>query len=335
MAAVAAGCNGIRPVIDRVTIPLCPFHRCGPPPRFPRQDTGQAMKRKFQTIRDYHLSARRIQVQERHWRSIRGSILIEESNDVAFAATASNAIVLTLDGTHSHLTRMDGIDDETPTRPGDLCLIPAGVEVHLAWQNHDRFQETYMLDFDAALFETYAPEVLTEGFSGGHLIPSNFAPRPDLAALTRLIAREVQGDGARGRLFAETAIRLLAIEVATSVWSAPARLRIHQFNHDPRIHRAIDYIEANFTRDISLVEIAAAAGLSPTHLTELFRRHTATTPYAYVLDRRLTHAIHLLRETDLPISHVALEAGFADQQHLTRMLRARRGCTPKQVRQRE
>jgi AraC family transcriptional regulator len=51
------------------------------------------------------------------------------------------------------------------------------------------------------------------------------------------------------------------------------------------------------------------------------------------VDRRLTYAVHLLRVTDLPISHVALEAGFADQQHLTRMLRARHNRTPKQVRQ--
>ena len=100
-----------------------------------------------------------------------------------------------------------------------------------------------------------------------------------------------------------------------------------------RIHRAIDFIEANFTADISLVEISAAANLSPTHLTELFRRQTGTTPYSFVLDRRLAHAVTLLRTTNLPISQVALEAGFADQQHLTRMLRARENRTPRQVRQ--
>jgi AraC family transcriptional regulator len=291
------------------------------------------MKREFRTIRDYHLSARRIQVETRDWRSLRASILIEDSNDVAFAATAANGIVMTVDGSARHLTRMDGIDDETPSRPGEICLIPAGVQVHLAWQNHARLQESFMLEFDKALFETYAPEVVTGRFSEGHLVPANFARRPELESLTRIIAREVSPDRARGRIFAEAAIRLLAIEIAASAWSTPARPLAGRAGHDARVHRAIDFIEAHFTRDISLVEISAAANLSPTHLTEVFRRQTGTTPYSYVIDRRLTHAVHLLRATDLPISHVALDAGFADQQHLTRMLRARHNRTPRQVRQ--
>jgi AraC family transcriptional regulator len=291
------------------------------------------MKSEFRTIRDYHLSARRIHVEARDWRSLRASILIEDSNDVAFAAPVSNGIVMTVDGTARHLTRMDGIDDETPSRPGEICLIPAGLEVHLAWQNHALLQESFMLEFDEALFATYAPEVVTEKFSEGHLVPANFARRPELESLTRIIAREVSSERGRGRIFAEAAIRLLAIEIAFSAWSTPARPLAGRVGHDARVHRAIEFIEAHFTRDISLLEISAAANLSPTHLTEVFSRHTGTTPYSYVVDRRLTYAVHLLRVTDLPISHVALEAGFADQQHLTRMLRARHNRTPKQVRQ--
>lgn len=291
------------------------------------------MKREFQTIRDYHLSARQIEARDRTWPGLRASILIEGSNDVAFAATAANGIVLTIDGTARHLTRMDGLNDETPSRPGEVCLIPAGLSVHLAWTNHGELQESYMLEFDMSLFETYAPEVMTEAFSRGHLLPSNFNSRPDVATLTRLITREVDTEQSRGRLFADSAIRLLAIETASSLWSAPGRRLTGRVGHDMRIHRAIDFIEANFTSDISLVEISAAANLSPTHLTELFRRQTGTTPYSFVLDRRLAHAVTLLRTTNLPISQVALEAGFADQQHLTRMLRARENRTPRQVRQ--
>jgi AraC family transcriptional regulator len=291
------------------------------------------MKREFQTIRDYHLSARQIEARDRSWKGLRASILIEGSNDVAFAATEANGIVLTLDGTARHLTRMDGMNDETPSRPGEVCLIPAGLSVHLAWTNHGELQESYMLEFDMSLFETYAPEVMTEAFSRGHLLPSNFNSRPDIATLTRLITREVDAAQSRGRLFADSAIRLLAIETATSLWSAPGRRLTGRVGHDMRIHRAIDFIEAHFTSDISLVDISAAANLSPTHLTELFRRHTGTTPYSFVLDRRLAHAVTLLRTTNLPISQVALEAGFADQQHLTRMLRARENRTPRQVRQ--
>jgi AraC family transcriptional regulator len=290
------------------------------------------MKREFRTIRDYHLSARRIEMEERLFDSLRASVLVEDSGDVTFNMTAANAIVLTVDGTRKHLTRMDTVQDETPSQPGDVCLIPADVEVHLAWKNHGRHQETLMIEFDRTMFEIYTPEIMTGQFAEGHLVPANFAQRPELEQLTRIITREVDPRKARGRIYAESAIRLLSIEVATALWSAPVAAVENRLGHDARVLRAIDFIEVHFARDISLIEISAAAGLSPTHLTGVFRRHTGTTPYAYVVKRRLERAISLLRGTDMPISHVAIEAGFADQQHLTRVLRARHDATPKQVR---
>lgn len=56
-------------------------------------------------------------------------------------------------------------------------------------------------------------------------------------------------------------------------------------------------------------------------------------PDAYVMDRRLDRAKHLLLQTGLPIVKVALEAGVCDQAHLTRLCRARLGKTPRQFRQ--
>lgn len=290
------------------------------------------MQRRFPTIRAYHERAPEIDVRAADWGAVRASILIEGSGDIRFARVERNALVLTLDGTAAHLTRMDGIDDPTPSRPGDLCLIPRGVELHLAWTNRHALQKTLMVEFDDSLFGGHVPEVVTDAFARGHLVPSNFARRPTLEPLIRMLSREVGGYQRRGRLFTDTLIRLLALEVATGCWSVPAHAPPEDHAPDPRVNRALDYVEANFAEDVSLTGIAAAAGLSPTHLTGVFRRETGMTPYSYVINRRLRHAVHLLRSTDMPIAQVALEAGFADQQHLTRMVRARLRKTPKEVR---
>jgi AraC family transcriptional regulator len=291
------------------------------------------MQRKYPTILDYHRRAPELSVEEAEWTSLRASVLVETDGDIRFARTDRNALVMTLDGTRRHLTRMDGINDEAPSQPGDICLIPQGLEVHLAWVNRGSLQKTVVFEFDSGLFATYAPEVLTGTFGNGHLVPSNFAQRPALAPLLRMVAREVVPGLRRGRLFADTLIRLMALEVAVGCWSVPTRMPSGRPGFDPRIHRAIDYIETHYAEDISLVEIAAVAGLSPTHLTGVFRREAGVTPYSYVINRRLRQAVHLLRTSDLPIAQVALEAGFADQQHLTRMVRARLRKTPKEVRQ--
>ncbi len=291
------------------------------------------MKRKFPTIGDYHRRAPEIRVEAAEWSAVRCSVLIEGSGDIHFARVDRNALVMTLDGTSAHLTRMDGIDDESPSQPGQICIIPRGVDLHLAWTNRDILQKTLMVEFDDSLFATYAPEVLSEAFSEGHLIAQPFAARPTLAPLLRLLSHEVNTDLRRGRLFGDTLIRLIALEVSAASWSIPSHAPPPRHGPDPRVNRALDYVEANFAEDVSLIDIAAAAGLSPTHLTGVFRRETGMTPYSYVINRRLRHAVQLLRSSDMPIAQVALDAGFADQQHLTRMIRARLRKTPKEVRQ--
>lgn len=291
------------------------------------------MHRTFPTIGDYHRRAPELDVQAADWGAVRASVLIEGSGDVRFAQVERNALVLTADGTAGHLTRMDGIDDATPSRPEDICVIPRGIDLHLAWTNRGPLQKTLMVEFDDVIFANYAPEVCSEGFLRGHLRPSNFARRPTLAPLMRLLTNEVGGHQRRGRLFGETLIRLIALEVASGCWSVAAHAPPDPQGTDPRVNRALDYVEAHFAEDVSLIDIAAAAGLSPTHLTGVFRRETGMTPYSYVINRRLRQAVHLLRASDMPIAQVALEAGFADQQHLTRMVRARLRKTPKQVRQ--
>lgn len=290
------------------------------------------MQRKYPTILDYHTRAPEIHLQHAEWNAVRACVLIEGNGDVRFAEVARNALVMTLDGTAAHLTRMDGVRDEAPTQAGEICIIPRGVDLHLAWTNRGTLQKTLMIEFDDSLFATHAPEVASDAFARGHLQPSNFAQRPALAPLVRLLAREVDLDQRRGRLFSDTLSRLIALEVATTCWSVPAPVLPQRSGPDPRVNRALDFVEANFAEDVSLIDIAEAAGLSATHLTGIFRRETGMTPYSYVINRRLRHAVHLLRSSDMAIAQVALEAGFADQQHLTRMVRARLRKTPKQVR---
>jgi hypothetical protein len=156
------------------------------------------MQRRFPTIRDYHQRAPEIEVQNADWGAVRASVRIEGSGGIRFAHVDHNALVLTLDGTERHLIRMDGIDDATPSRPGDICIIPRGVDLHLAWTNRHALQRTPMVEFDDAIFASYAYEVLSDTFSCGHLIASNFAQRPMPEPPVRLVSHEVWGTSGAG-----------------------------------------------------------------------------------------------------------------------------------------
>lgn len=290
------------------------------------------MKQSYEDLRQYHSHGEGILTKEVEWPSIRAAILSEKSNDVHFTKTNRSALVLTLDGSSSHFTKMADIEDNSATHPGDICFIPAGIDIHLAWTNHASHQKTILLDFDTSIFSTYAPEVLSSGFCEGHLLPSNFKPCADLEYLVRILGQEVESKGARGQLFAQSAIRLVALQVATSAWTTPMATPKNRPMSDARTCRAIEFIEAHYCRDVTLLEIAAAAGLSATQLTQAFQQATGETPYAYVISRRLRQAVHLLRHSNTPIAHIAIDVGFADQAHMTRTFQRKLGATPKGIR---
>ncbi len=220
------------------------------------------MQKKFRTIRDYHIRDTALRAEHAHWPSLWAVSLVEGSGDITFAQTDRSALVLTLDGTRRHLTRMESIDDGAASQPGDLCLIPAGLDLRLAWENHAPRQHSLMVEFDNALFTTYAPEIAGGAFLRGHLIPANFAQRPALGSLVSLLVREADPRRARGLLFAESAMRLLALEIATSAWTAPQAIPDAHARPDTRIRRAMGHIEAHFNADISILEIAGAAGVA-------------------------------------------------------------------------
>ena len=94
----------------------------------------------------------------------------------------------------------------------------------------------------------------------------------------------------------------------------------------------LDHIQANLDRDIHIGELAAAAGLSLFHFAKLFKRSTGSSPHQYILHLRLKRAKWLLRKTETSLSEVALQAGFADQSHLTNVFRRFIGVTPSKFR---
>ena len=79
-------------------------------------------------------------------------------------------------------------------------------------------------------------------------------------------------------------------------------------------------------------DLAASAGVHPVHLAREFRRCYGGTLSAHLQRRRLQAAAELLIASDEPIAAVAARAGFADQSHFGRQLRARTGVSPAQLR---
>lgn len=98
------------------------------------------------------------------------------------------------------------------------------------------------------------------------------------------------------------------------------------------IGRAIWFIESHFARDISLEQIADAAGLSRYHLSRVFGLATGRSISAYIRGRRLSGAALLLADGDSTILEVALDAGYGSHEAFTRAFREQFGVTPDSIR---
>jgi AraC-like DNA-binding protein len=96
--------------------------------------------------------------------------------------------------------------------------------------------------------------------------------------------------------------------------------------------RVCDYITGHLDEKIRLDGLAALAGLSTDHFARAFRRSVGVPPHTYLLRRRLEEVEHMLRETQAPLSEIALATGFSDQSHLARHFRRWAGMSPRQVR---
>jgi AraC-like DNA-binding protein len=83
---------------------------------------------------------------------------------------------------------------------------------------------------------------------------------------------------------------------------------------------------------LSLGELARDARLSSFHFLRVFRRVAGVTPHQYLIGARLRRALGLLLDTELPVTRVAYDAGFADLSSFDHTFRSAIGCSPRAYR---
>jgi AraC-type DNA-binding domain-containing proteins len=99
------------------------------------------------------------------------------------------------------------------------------------------------------------------------------------------------------------------------------------------VERAVRFIELNLSEVEGTGAVAEAAGVTPGHLTRLFKEAFGQTLVQYVRQQRVVRARHLLQNTSLPIKEVAALVGIPDPFYFNKIIRAACGCSPRALRQ--
>ena len=106
----------------------------------------------------------------------------------------------------------------------------------------------------------------------------------------------------------------------------------NEIKHSDTIFRAMEYIKSNYSRKITLEEIASYVHLSGSHLSGTFHKETGQTISAYINHVRIEKSKQLLTATQIPIAEIGAMCGFEDQSYFSRVFRQRTGLSPKKYR---
>lgn len=106
----------------------------------------------------------------------------------------------------------------------------------------------------------------------------------------------------------------------------------HSVELDDRMKRAVDYIHQNFTKEISIEEIAASVSLKPVRFRNCFQEALGVAPKSYLINLRLKKACDLLLHHNDSIKEIAYKIGFSQNDYFHKCFKERFHTTPQDFR---
>ncbi len=203
-----------------------------------------------------------------------------------------------------------------------ISLIPAGVDVSLCGRGLQYFRH-FVVQFSADEVIRHSDDHAdTRRLTHGRASFND----PRLMRVVELLASECATDHPPSRLYADS--------LSVALFSALLR---PDDAHEARgglapwqLRRVVEYLREHTVKEVPLDDLAGMVQLSRSYFCRAFRVSTGVTPHQWQLNARVELAKSLMLTTRQPLALVALEAGFSDQAHFTRMFRKITGNNPLQ-----
>ncbi|MDF2513565.1 MAG: transcriptional regulator AraC family [Herbinix sp.] len=127
-------------------------------------------------------------------------------------------------------------------------------------------------------------------------------------------------------------IKVTAImeEMVLRFANAVAEAKVAHYSNPLR--RVIDYINLHLSNGLSMKELSEVAGISPSHLSKLFKQETNLTTSEFIANARCEKAAELLRKTELSVQDIAAFVGYIDNNYFVKVFKKWSGKSPTQYR---
>jgi AraC-like DNA-binding protein len=114
--------------------------------------------------------------------------------------------------------------------------------------------------------------------------------------------------------------------------SSPVINNPDEVHNQSRILQACDFIQKNYKKKISIVEVADIINMSPSAFSHFFKKRTYRSFTDYLIDMRIGNACKLLLQTDLSIAQISDINGFNNASNFNKLFKMRKTMTPKEFR---
>ena len=224
--------------------------------------------------------------------------------------------------------RFNGRSHEAFFSGGEAIINPAGLFVAPRWSEA---VELLLMAIQPRFMNRIAREIGAN--KSVELMPRFHFRDALLEQLVRALVMEFEQPEPPDRVYVDSLVHTLIVHLIKKYSKTRVRPQLsRQGLPHKSLARVVEFIDAHLNDDLTLREIADVASMSPSYFLTMFKRSVGLAPHQYLIGKRIERARALLTETRLPIADIATQAGFADQSHLTRMMRRYTGLTPRRMR---
>jgi AraC family transcriptional regulator len=210
---------------------------------------------------------------------------------------------------------------------GELIVCNRGIDEFVRWKSEIQILK---VDLPDHVFHAIAEEA---GAETVEIRSSTKFEDKRVAALISAVQAEEEGGGLSGRLYMDSIAQALASALVQLRGNLKRGLPQYHCGLTPiQLSRVKQLVYGRIDREISLQEMAGAAGLSMNYFNQMFRRSAGQSAHQFVLNARVEHAKDLLKSPRLRVIDVAVSCGFQTSQHFSRVFRSVCTVTPTEYR---
>jgi len=237
-------------------------------------------------------------------------------------ASHTEHVISFVDKGHMRIEQGQEIDIE----PGMLVLVPAGVpHSQFSGKNVGAWWVSFCtscidLDESHSLMAPFAQVRL--GALAVFALPK--ARQAYLVSLMEALKKEGQVNGSDS----PQVMKCLLMLILNEVKQARNAIVNTPMAGDTRVAKALEFIQKNSLKPISLKDVAKHLHLSPAYLATTVKKNTGYAIGEWINRSRLTHACSRLLHTDEKIELIANQVGWKDVTHFIRMFKKAYGQTP-------